>query len=366
MQISRGFLIIVSLLLLVTGVHALVPDQVTIWTDREWLTAGSNEISNITVQVINTTEPLKPVEGAVVSVWCENSLMGNISSPQVQTIGNSSQVVTFRFQVGNLSGDAIIHVSVKHPEIAETMEVSGIQHIDHAAPLAFALLSFPSSAPVGSIVQIQVQLKDRYGNIVDSRREDSEGRTAESIVFRDSEDGDGWFIDGTNFVNSITRNVSSEGEAMVQYRLATKAGDNIISIKPPSTVSPPQTFITIKGFGVLSAEILADMNPPSGVVYANNMDSISILYTVRDADKNPIRNATIERTTSLGETGTFRTNDQGQVITTYGPKSSVGTVSIIASVQGYPSVMVISTVQFIHTEAVMWELTASPQTLASR
>jgi hypothetical protein len=365
MMRKNGILIILLVCTLILSVDALTPDSVIVTTNHPWLVAGDPGTATITVRVVNASNPDDPVVGTNVSVSCEGG-MGTIQPPSTSRIDTGSTSVSFIFAPGTKSGNATLHIRITHPALPTPLDSYFVQKIDHAAPSAYADLIYPAQMPVGSLVTIQARLKDRYGNIVNSLREDDELLPAESISFRDSVDGDGGFLDESTFVDVLNASVNETGYASVQYRLASLAGDNLISVQTPATVSPALTFISIKGFGVLSTFISAEVTPSSYVVYANNQDVFSILYSVKDMNGNPIRNATIIRSTSLGEVSTFKTNEQGQVMTTYGPKSSIGTVTVIATVEGYPNMIVVNTLEFIHTDPVMWVLTASPQILASR
>jgi hypothetical protein len=366
MKLCKHIIMLVMLLTLVSGVVALVPDNVIISTDHRWIEAGATETVVVTVQVINTSSPNDPVLKSSVLVWCEDEQMGKISPSGVQQIKGDSTVITFTFKAGTKSGDAVLHARVTHPDRMDSIENTTIQRVDHAVPANFAELIYPSQAPVEDTVNITVRIADKYGNIVNSLRETDEGRTGESISFRDSDDGDGGFWDGSKYANAISMPVNTSGHAVVEYKLPSRAGENVISVKAPPKVSPSQTFISIKGIGSMAAHISAQLDPPSGTVYANNIDTVHILYTVTDSKGNPIKGARIIQTSSLGESAIYTANDEGQILTSYGPKSSIGKVTITGEIEGYSEITVQSIVEFLHTNPVMWELTANPQTLASR
>jgi hypothetical protein len=366
MKIWMSGLIVVLILTSIAGVSALAPDTVLISTDHRWLEAGSGETSIITVQVINTTYPDEAVVGSSILVWCEDDQMGKITPSGEQKIKNGQTGITFTFKPGTKSGDAILHTRVSSKERTDPIEVTTIQRIDHSIPSNFASLVYPPEAPANSIVNISVRIKDSYGNVIDNRREVDQSLKAESFIFRDSDEGDGGFWIGDTYQNSVEVPVNDTGYSEISYKLSSQAGDNIISIQPPAKVLPSQTFISIKGTGGVVAHISAVLNPPSGVVYADNLDKVGILYTVTDSEGNRVGDVRIIRTTTLGESSTYTTNDEGQVSASCGPSTNIGIVKIIASVDGYPDISVENTVEFVHSDPTLWELTANPQTLASR
>jgi hypothetical protein len=66
----------VGLLFLAVPAGALIPDDVEITTNPEWLTAGSGGFSTVTVLVTNGTSA-SPVSGAVVDLAVD-SVYGSI------------------------------------------------------------------------------------------------------------------------------------------------------------------------------------------------------------------------------------------------------------------------------------------------
>src|SRR5690606_26501373 len=60
----------VGLLLLAVPAGALVPDDITLSTNKTWLTAGSTETATITVNVTNSNDP---VSGAAVDLKVDSA-----------------------------------------------------------------------------------------------------------------------------------------------------------------------------------------------------------------------------------------------------------------------------------------------------
>jgi hypothetical protein len=332
-------------------------DQLTIVTGG-WVTAGSSETAGIVITATNNMS--NPIKDATLIVYVTDTAMGRVTMNAAQT--NTQGQIYGTFEPGTKSGDAIIYAEIA----GTTVNTTAIQRVDHATPRKWSLVKYPPSSPVSTNGTITVRMNDQFNNTVDSLREDDELRDAEIIFFRDSEDGDGGFWFGSAYVHALAVEVDADGNATVDYRIPSIAGNNVIQITAPKTVSSYIQWIVLRGIAVTPASITSQLYPIDGIATANNRDAFSLTYTVRDVYGNAVPNAPFWRNTSLGERDRFVTNDQGVAVTVYGPKNSVGIVNITAEVESDPiNISVQNTVEFIPTDPVMWELTASPQILAS-
>jgi hypothetical protein len=368
MRVNNGIiLILITLIVLPTMVCALVPDDITIWSDPNWAVAGGGKVS-IYVTVENATLG-GGISGATVKVTVEDSSMGKIQ-PATQKTKNGALSQPFAFTPSTRSGMAGILITVDYTsdKIDYHAEKVYLQPIDHAIPSVLGYLQTNATVPAGALTDLVVQYRDAYGNPIDSKFEEASpaGLTPEKVIFSDSLDGDGGFWDGSGYLHSIALPVNETGYVAVKYKVATAGGNKILSIRGPANVTPSVTFVTIKGIGTAPTAIVSNITPSNGIVYANNQDTLSLLYTVLDSYGNPVPGISFWRNTSLGENERFVTNSEGKALTVYGPKKSIGKVNITAMVEGSPQISVTNTVEFVQSEAVMWELTASPQTLASR
>jgi Mg-chelatase subunit ChlD len=358
MRVVKLVLVILGLLLLIGGVSASQPDYVVISTDTPWLVAGGTATATIQVRVVNASQPAAPVIGANVSVLWSDPQIGTILAPTSKKIDASSQYVSFTFKPGTKSGDAVISVTVTNE--GKTVNGSVVQKVDHADPKKWSLLTYPYEGTVSYPVDITVRMNDTYNNIIENRN------IAETVLFRATDGTDGGFWNGSGYASNITIAVGSDGNATVHYLLPSSIGSNMIQITAPRTVNPAVQWIVIRGVAGFPGHISSEVYPATGLARANNEDTFTIIYTIRDTLGNPVINAPFWRNTTIGESDRFITNDEGMVITTYGPKGATGVVTITAAMEGYPLVNTTDVVEFVHTDPVMWVLTASPQTLASR
>jgi len=90
-------------------------------------------------------------------------------------------------------------------------------------------------------------------------------------------------------------------------------------------------------------------------------------YTLYDKFGNPTNNQYIWVNTSVsGEEKKFRSNNLGQVLLQYGPRSSIGVINITTTAISNSTYVTSSqTVEFMNTGAEIISLTANPDTLAS-
>lgn len=346
-KVLCGFVLI---FLLLNGAAAL---NVTLDTNKTWVVAGGTDRATITAEVSNVTGSVQ------VNIWSDDLTMGTITPTGYQIAPGNK--VTATFIPSTKSGDAVIRArAIDGSSVAANATL--IEKVDHAEPKRWSMVAYPPSALVNTVVTITVRLNDTYNNIVENRS------IAENhiVTFRGPDGGSAGFWDGTGYSSLISVPVGANGNATVQYRMDSIAGSNVILITAPPTVISSQQWITIKGTPGVPATIQSTMAPAGGQIRANNIDTFTITYVVMDGLGNPVPNTAFWRNTSLNEHDRFITNDEGKVISIYGPKSSAAVIDITATVEGRPTINVTNQVEFIHGDPVMWEFLANPQIMASR
>jgi hypothetical protein len=353
MHISYCGIVLVGVLLLCSA-SAAAETQVSLNLDKEWLVAGSGDTSTVTVTVTNTT-------GAVANVPVDLSLnnsgaaCGTITSSRVTTGADGRATATFT--AGKQSGDVTI--------TATALNASGtvVQRVDHASPYTLALRDYTSEATVGSEVPIVLAMEDRYGNRIDSRRE------VESVTFSVGSPDDSAVFVGTGTDTAVCP-VDEDGDVTVTLRLGRKAGENIVYVDLPSPIA--DAYFTFYGLSdAPPASITCAVSPdgtPDPWVPADGKMAFTLIYTLKDAYGNPAGNRSLLITTSLGESLVDpppRSNSDGRVVVTYGPKDTTGKVTITATSKDTSSVTCSQTVEFTSTDPVDMLLTASPQSMPS-
>ena len=363
MRIVRYGIVLIMLLFIIGGAAALLPDSVVVSTDKPWVIAGGTDTSTVQVMVVNASNPGAPVVGAEVTAWCDDPLMGTISTPTLQKVMAGIQNVTFTFRSGTKSGDAIIRVSVNQTGLAVPVTGSGIQKVDHAIPKNYEQIVYPASLSVGTNATILIRLKDQYGNIVDDLRNQSE--YSENITFLDSPDGGGFWENGL-IVHKLVVKVNSTGYATALYNVPTTSGISTIQVAAPSSVISNIQWINIRGTALDPKDgggILSIVSPGT-TIPANGIDTATILYTVIDKYGNSVPSYTFKWWSNIGESIDLTTNAQGQAYIIYGPKSSVASITLYAGF--ITSIPVRSDViNFMSLGPIDFLLTASPNIIPS-
>lgn len=348
----------IGLLLFAAPAGALVPDNITIGTDRVWVTAGNPEPATLTVQVVNSTSGSTLFEGVAVNL-AVNETYGSISPIQVVT--NKDGKATAVFTPGTHSGNVTITATATYTVGEETVPLIGSvdQQVDHAAPAAVASLWYDPEVTVGGKTEIVVRMVDRYKNVVDSRRE------AENVRFTvGSPSGSAAFVNGTD---NITASVNETGKATATLHVDKMAGENLILIQPPTSVK--SEYISILSvangtpFNITCAVEPRDASVPAS---GDENDTVQLTYTLTDRYGNPVGSQDVTIVTDCADDKpcTLKTSPFGLVRITYGPKKSAGVITITATTLN-ESVTNSTVVEFTSTDPEDMLLTASPQTMAS-
>jgi len=352
-------LLLIGLLLLCTAAAASEPLQITVATDTEWLVADGADSSAITAIVTDISGvPLKNVN---VVFSCDTT-MGSMKKTDIKTNPEGKAEATFK--VGTKSGTAAITAAVAYDDDGATAEVSAtcLQQIDHDVPYAVTYLDYDSEITVGSTTGIVIGMTDRHGNPVDTRRATE---TARFIV--GSPSGSAGIYDGNGYVDDISFPVNESGYLTALFRADQVMGANIIYVDLPDCVT--DGYILIYGIGnAAPATITCSVTPtavPNPWIAADGESRFSIVYTLTDSYGNPAGGRTIKITALPSEDRTVTTNSDGLAAITYGPKETIGTVTLTATSVDDPMVSCSQTVEFISIEPVDMILTASPQSMSS-
>lgn len=358
----------VGLLLLAVPAGALVPDTITIDTTASWVTAGSGETAAVTVQVSNSTSGNTSFGGVAVD-FAVDSAYGSISP--VSALTDSAGTATAVFKPAQRSGD--VTITARFSSLGQEVSNATVCRIDHAAPYVIADVLYEPEVTVGETTAIAVRVADRYGNPVDSRREDALNRTPETVYFMvGSPTGNATFV-GAAVPDEIAAPVDTAGNATAMLRVDTAAGENLVFIQPPVPVRSGYISITGVADGVPSG-ITQVVDPPGASVPADGDKVVEFTYTLLDGYGNLAAgqglwvNASIQREgrPAEQENALLYSNSRGQVMVAYGPEDSVGIVTITATAAANPNVSVSQAVEFTSTDPVNMLLSANPQSMPSR
>ncbi|HOI12884.1 MAG TPA: hypothetical protein PLG75_03455 [Methanoculleus sp.] len=352
--------LVAGLLLLAAPAGALVPDTIMIDTEPLWVTVGSGDTAFVTVTALNGSST--PVPGAAV-VFTVSGTDGSILPVQEVTGGDGN--ATAVFTPGTQSGDATItaRFSSRDREVSNT----AVCRIDHAAPYAIADILYEPEVTVGKETAITVRVADRYGNPVDSRREDALNTTPETVYFMVGSPTGNATFSGAEVPDEISVPVDAAGNATATLRVDTAAGENIIWIRTP--VGEQRIFI----IGVADGEpcaIKVDVQPDEGEpprVYAGSNSRFFLTYTLLDEFGNPSPEQELVITTNIsGEETRVTTNAYGRAQVSYGPRVTPGGVTITATAVNNTSVACSQPLAFVTSTPTNLYLSANPETMPSR
>ncbi len=347
-----------GLLLFAAPAGALIPDNIEILsTSPGWVTAGSSDTATVTVLVTNSSSP---VSGVVVDFAVDNSTYGSIANARMETDEAGKAAAVFR--PGTRSGTARITARVAQDE---PLEGSVDLSIDHAAPYQIDNTWYSPKVTAGGTTDITVRVVDRYGNVVDSKREDSLNITPETVSFTvGSPGGVAVFVGGAD---EITVPVDDAGNATVTLRVDTKAGENIVYIQSPEPVGGQ--YISIRGVADgVPANITRSVFPEDATASANGKDTVTLIYVLTDAYRNPAGSQGLWVNSSglREQSKLINSSSSGEVWVTYGPEDSVGVATITATAVANASVSDSIEVEFASLDPVDMVLSANPRSMPSR
>jgi len=269
------------------------------------------------------------------------------------------------------SGIAEIEVTVRYiekanPEIPQAPVKKIIQqHIDHNIPSVFSTLDYDTELTVDTTTNLHLVMQDKFGNIIDAKREYDEGGTPEAVRFMCTP-ADSGFFDGVDFSSrDKTESVDDYGNVTVTFKASTQAGPNLIWIDAVTAV--PEMWITIDGVGEATPySVETAIDPFMLRLPGDGTSYFTIIYTFYDRFGNPSPNSTVDITTSLGgEDREIMTNRYGEATIRYGPKNSVGTVKLTATSRLNTSVEEILNLMFTSSEGTSFDVGVNPVNMPS-
>ncbi|MDO8872279.1 MAG: hypothetical protein Q7V05_06065 [Methanoregula sp.] len=354
MRVNAEIFIIICVLFLVGTAGASDTSNISI--SKDWVIANGVDQSTITVNVQNTSGP---INGATVSFMVNNPVYGTMSPATVTT--GPSGLVASTFTVNKKSGTAIITATINYNDggtsVTATKTVS--QNIDHDI---LSPTFTPATGIVGQEIPFNLSITDQWGNPIDNRRSDDTVSLSVSCPMPN----DCVFV---GYGHSFSSRPDLNGNLMLPLQLGTKTGLTTIVMSPVQDLSQQVFMIdTMAGDPILTADVSPAAVPPSLPTVPVNTGVFDFSYTLSDKFGNPIANQPILIQTSLDENLLTKTNAFGQTpVQRYGPKSSVSTVDITATVvNSTPSITNQFTVAFTTAEPKDMTLIVTPQAMGSR
>ena len=355
MRAKAGILCILCMLFFAGTVAGHLPDTSTITTSNPWVVANGVDQTTITVMVSNSS--LGSMTGASVMFTIDDPMLGTMTP--VNTVSDGTGKATSTFKVNTRSGTANITARItSHDGYIVTRSVN--QSIDHDSPY-YPYFTHPLNGTVATDVPFNISITDRWGNRIDNRR----GAHVISLHVH------GPAPDNCNFVgygHDYSPALDPNGNVSVNVTLTTKIGPNNILMDAFGSIPDKLEWINADTNGIpfsISQAFSPSGSPPS--LPADGTSKFTIIYTLLDRYDNPTNLQWVWVNTSVaGEEHQFKTNALGQISITYGPRVSIGTIYITATAVGNNSVTISQDVEFVNTAAMNMEITANPETMASR
>ena len=355
MRMKSGIFIFVSLLVLISTVAANIPDTSTMVPNNEWVIANGADQVGITVTALNATSGTV-VKNALVQFAVDDPVYGFVSPISGST--DDSGRANSTFKVNKTSGMANITAKITSDGYSVIKYIH--VNIDHDTPY-YVDFSYPLSASVGSVVPFNISMTDRWGNRIDNRK----GNHIISLHIH------GPAPDDCNFVgygHDTSYSLDPNGNLSVNVKMTTSGGPNNILLDTYGSIPDKLEWITAETTGIpfsMVQSISPSGTPPA--LPADGVKYFTIIYTLFDRYGNPTNGQWVWVNTSVaGENTKFQSNNLGQILVEYGPRSSIGLINITATTLGNTSVSLSQTVEFMNTGAEIVALTGNPSTLASR
>ena len=361
MSAKAGIIIIICLFFLVGTVAGNLPDTSTITTSNPWVVANGADQTTITVMVSNLSSGA--IQGANVKFTVDNPTYG-IISPSIVT-SDASGKATSTFKVTTKSGLAVITANITSPG-GYIITKSFNQTIDHDIPY-FAYFSHPLSGTVATEIPFNISTTDRWGNQIDDRKEIALSLPLHTLSLHVH----GPAPDDCNFIgygHDISSALDSNGNLSERIKLTSSVGPNNVLMEGFGSIPDKLEWIDADSNGVPFS--INQVFSPSGslpTLPADGTSFFTITYTLFDKYGNPTNEQSIWVNTSVpGEEKKLLSNNLGQVVVQYGPRSSIGVINITATAVANSTYVTKSQqVQFMNTGAEIISLTANPDTMAS-
>jgi len=354
---KAGIFIIICSLFFVGTAAGHLPDTSTITTSNSWVIANGADQTTITVMVSNQT--LGSMQGTNVIFSVDNPLEGTISP--LTAVSDATGKATSTFKVKTRSGTAIISARiVSHDGYTVTKTVT--QNIDHDSPY-YPNFTHPLSGTVATEVPFNIAITDRWGNPIDNRR----GPHTITLRVNGPAPDDGGFAEA-GYTHALSQTLDANGNASATIKLTTKTGPNNVLMDAFGSIPDKLEWIEADTNGMpfsINQAFSPSGSPPT--LPADGTGKFTIVYTLLDRYDNPVNLQWVWVNTSIpGEAQQFKTNALGQISISYGPHSSIGHITVTATAAGNSSVTISQGVDFVSTEATNMEITANPETMASR
>lgn len=365
----RTGIILILCINIVVITSGMVVDEVEWSRTKEWVVANGADTCSITLKIENYTNP--SMDGYLVQFSLDDQIFGTLNPTSANTVNNkTSTTFTTKYKSGtvNLTGTVFFKVNDTDPnEIPQNRSWKTAIKIDHNNPLQMASYNIPSEATVGSLIPLTFKYVDQWGNPIDNKR-----YPEEIYFYVSSPDGTAIFENVTPPGSAATIQNDNSGNFTAWLRMSRTPGTNVVQLHPFDGLLSDRYFF-IESIANSPPVLIEQYFDPEGYLgnppkqYADGISLFQIIYTARDRYGNGVVNTPIHISTTIpGEDTVVYTNSIGQAMLTYGPKTSIGRITLTAQSGVNASATCSKEIMFISQEAIDMQFTAIPENMPSR
>jgi len=316
-----------------------------------------------------------PIRNAPVTFSVDNPLLGTITPINSITDTNGEALCAFTVNTTRpTSGVARIAADIVSYEdgtgAAYHTIISWDQNIDHNVPYN-AVFAYSNQGGVEDVMPVKISIFDRWENPVDDRFETQHSLPKHSVTLHvngPSPPNDCGFTDYGR-VHDTAMNLGSNGIVNVNITPATKPGWHYILMNSMGSIPEQMKMFNTVANGVpySMTQSFSPDGEPYATVLADGTSKFTFYYTLYDKYGNPTRDQSVWINTSVpGEESLRKSIENGQIWSTYGPKSFTGLFTINAIPVNNISITVTKVVRFYNTSPTNLDLSANPQSMPSR
>jgi hypothetical protein len=362
MRANAVILVVIALLFLVGTVAAIIPDTVTITSDKSYLVANNVDQSVINVVVTNTTSGVFPISGATVTFSVMDPVYGTLSRTSGMTDPSGS--VSSIFKVNTKSGFANIAVAVSYYDGNNSFSQNSIitQKIDHDKPNKVIFIP-PYEGTVNTPVAFNASFTDQWGNPIDNIINLNESHTVTIHVHGPAPD-DCNFTDVNNVAlgkDIFDTPLDNTGNVPMKIKLTSVTGNNYLSMEAFGLNIPAKVIRAIPGVPFYITQEFAPDTPPKLPIGA----SFSFTYTLYDKFMNPAGGKMVWVNMSSSQSkAPFITQENGKISGTY-TEPITGLYTLTATAVDNTSVTISKIVEFYAGTATSHNVLANPKSMPS-
>jgi len=352
--------------------------------DQGWIIADIGQQNVISLIAYNETSAA-PVKNADVSFTVDDVTLGSVSPQATTTDNTGSATTTFivnssqpKSGTARITAIILSHEGNGNSGVQYSTTLTWDQKIDHSQPYS-ADFTYDTYGDVASVFPVSIVVTDRWGNLIDDKYEKAHtpALAAHNLTLHvngPSPPNDCGFTD-FGLAHDHQFSLDSYGELDLNITSATKPGWHYILMDPMGAM-PEQ----MKLFDTVSRNppfAITQVYDPDGDPYptttADATHKFTFYYTVYDQYGTPTTDQDILVTvTSLDYNegapvqSTLISGPNGQNWSNFGPKSFTNRYNINATTARNTTIWANKTVRFYSTAPSSIDVSANPQSVASR